>query len=117
MTESSPPESTWLAAAASANARRGLSLVSVVQGLILALLTANLIRIPVLSRGESEAPILLNDVAVGVLVSIGFAVAAITRSFKIDRVALIGLAFAAIGGASALLAVHTFGLSTFELTV
>ncbi len=97
--------------------RRGPSVERAVQALILVLLTANLGRIPLISTGESAAPLLVNDMAVALLAMIGLSVAAITRSLRLDRVALVGLLFAAIGAASAFATARHYGFSTFELAV
>lgn len=96
---------------------RRLSLTTMVQGLILLLLTANLARIPLLSAGESSAPLLVNDVAVGLIVLLGFATAVATRSFRIDRAGSIGILFAAIGACSAIATARQYGFSTFELAL
>jgi len=73
MIESSRPESAAIAALRPWTVKRTLSLATLAQGLILLLLTANLGRIPVVSTGESSAPLLVNDLAVGSLVCLGIA--------------------------------------------
>ena len=98
-------------------ATRRLPLTTMVQALILLLLTANLARIPVLSGGESSAPLLVNDIAVGLIVLLGFAAAVATRSFRIDRAGSIGILFAAIGACSAIATARHYGFSTFELAL
>jgi len=118
--ESSRPESsptTSVVAAQPWTVGRRLSLATLVQGLILLLLTANLGRIPVLSAGESSAPLLVNDIAVGFVVLVGLAAGIATRSFRIDRAGLIGLLFAAIGACSAIVTARNYGFSTFELAL
>jgi len=117
MIESSRPEPASVAALDAWTIRRGLSLTSVVQGLIVLLLTANLGRIPVLSTGESSAPLLINDIAVALMVSLSMAAGAATRSFRVDRAGLIGLLFAAIGASSALATAQRDGFSTVELAL
>lgn len=115
--ESSRPDIGLMIAPTPRAIWHGPSLVRVVQGLILVLLTANLGRIPVISAGETSAPLLVNDMAVALLAMIGLAVAAMTRSLRVDRVALIGALFAAVGAASAFVTARSYGFSTFELTV
>jgi O-antigen ligase len=117
MTESSRPESLSIAALEPFAYERKLSLVTLVQGLILLLLTANLGRIPVVSAGESSAPLLINDVAVAVVVLLGLVAGLATRSFRIDRPGLIGLLFAAIGATSAFATARSYGFATFELAL
>jgi hypothetical protein len=115
--ESSPPDSAFVLATPSWSLRQGPSVVRLVQALILVLLTANLGRIPLISTGESSAPLLINDVAVGLLTIVGLAVAALTRSLRLDRVALIAALFAAIGAGSAFVTAQNYAFSTFELAV
>ena len=115
--QSSPPDSALVLATPSWSLRQGPSVVRVVQVLILVLLTANLGRIPLISTGESSAPLLVNDMAVAFLAMIGLAFAAMTRSLRLDRVALIAVLFAAIGAASAFVTARNYGFSTFELAV
>jgi O-antigen ligase len=81
------------------------------------LLIGNLGRVPVFSTGARDAPILFNDLAVGLLVAAGFVAAVSARSLKIDLVGATGLLFAAVGLASALLASQEFALSAGELIV
>lgn len=115
--EFSRAESPSIAAFEPWAAGRGLSLATIVQGLILIVLTANLGRIPVVSEGENSAPLLINDVAVALMLLLGLAVGLATRSFRLDRPALIGLMFAAIGASSAFGTAHRHGFSTFELAL
>lgn len=99
--------------------RRGLvvRLVTVLRVAIALLFVANLGRIPVLSTGDREAPLLVNDLCVAAFVAAGLLASLTRRSFRIDGVGLAALGFAAIGGASALLAVNRFGLTSFQLLV
>jgi O-antigen ligase len=118
--ESSRPESpltTSVVAIQPWTAGRSLSIAALVQGLILLLLTANLGRIPLLSAGESSAPLLVNDIAVGFLVLLGLATGIAARSFLIDRAGLTGILFAAIGACSAIATARSYGFSTFELAL
>jgi hypothetical protein len=120
MMESSRPESpptTSVVAIQPWTAGRRLSIAALVQGLILLLLTANLGRIPLLSAGESSAPLLVNDIAVGFLVLLGLATGIAARSFRIDRAGLTGILFAAIGACSAIVTARDYGFSTFELAL
>jgi O-antigen ligase len=95
----------------------GVRPVLVIQAMLLLLVTANLGRIPVLSTGERQAPILINDLAVAVILGTAALAGLRARSFRLDAVALLVLLFALIGAGSALLAVPRFGLSPFELLV
>ena len=117
MIESSRPESAAIAALRPWTVKRTLSLATLAQGLILLLLTANLGRIPVVSTGESSAPLLVNDLAVGCLVCLGVAAGLAARSFRIDRTGLVGFLFVAIGASSAFATARSYGFSTFELTL
>jgi O-antigen ligase len=117
MTEFSRPESPSIAALEPLTLGRKLSLVTLVQGLILLLLTANLGRIPLVSAGESSAPLLINDLAVALIVLLGLVASVANRSFRIDRPGVIGLAFAAIGASSAFATARSYGFSTFELAL
>lgn len=81
------------------------------------MLIGQLGRIPAFSTGQREAPILFNDLFVGVVLVAGLLVLAMARETKLDGVAMAGLGFAAIGGISALLSVPRFNLSGFEIAV
>ena len=81
------------------------------------LVVANLGRVPVLSTGDREAPLLLNDLCMLFVVGLG-AIAGITaRSFRIDRLTLLALVFASIGAYSALLAVPRYGITPWQLVI
>jgi hypothetical protein len=82
---------------------------------LLALVAGNLGRIPVLNLGERTAPLLISDVALGVALLVGALAMLRARTMQLDGVALTALAFAAIGGLSAVAAVPRFGLSGGEL--
>jgi hypothetical protein len=72
-------------------------------------------RVPLLSAGAKEAPLLANDVAVVVAVVAGLWLALRNRSIRLDAVTLVALGFAGVGGLSALMALPRFGLTGFEL--
>lgn len=91
--------------------------VVVLRLVILALLVAQLGRIPVLSTGDREAPLLVNDICILVLLATGFLAGLHARSFKIDSVGGAALAFAFLGSLSAVLAIPRFGLSGWQLVV
>ena len=91
--------------------------VDVLRGAIALLVIANLGRIPVFSTGDREAPLLVNDLCVAAFVSVGLLVALVRRSFRLDSVGVVALAFATLGAGSAVLAANRFGLSSFELIV
>lgn len=91
---------------------RIVTLLRVALGL---LLIANLGRIPAFSTGDRTAPILVNDLVVGLLIVAASMVMVRRRSMVLDRAAWFALAFAALGGISAVLSVPRFGLGAFEL--
>jgi hypothetical protein len=82
---------------------------------LLLLVVGNLGRIPLLDLGEREAPVLINDLLVAIVLCGGAVAAAHARSLRLNDVALAGIVFAAIGALSAVSAVPRFGLSTLEL--
>jgi len=87
-------------------------------GAIFALLVANLGRVPLLDTGVGkEAPLLLNDLIVLGLVGIGLVTALRLRRLRLDSVAGWALAFAAIGGFSAMISLVRFDLTISQLTV
>ena len=92
-------------------------LLGAIRVCIMLLVVANLGRVPVLSTGDREAPLLLNDLCMLFIVGLG-AIAGITaRSFRVDRVTLLALVFASIGAYSALLAVPRYGISAWQLVI
>src|SRR5262245_16049196 len=97
-----------------ASIARGVRPATVLQASLLISVVANLGRIPLFSTGESNAPLLVNDLAVAAVLVCGLLVSLRNRMLRIDAVGLAGLAFAVIGGASALAAAPRFGFSTFE---
>jgi putative inorganic carbon (HCO3(-)) transporter len=82
-----------------------------------ALLAANVGRIPVFANGGARAAIVANDLFVLGLVSFTIIAAVLRRSLWMDAVALFALGFAAIGFGSAIASVHRYGLSPFQLLV
>lgn len=82
-----------------------------------ALLVANVGRIPIFSAGDARAAFVANDVFVLGLGAFTVIAAVLRRSLWIDIVAMFALAFAAIGFGSALASVPRFGLSPFQLLV
>jgi hypothetical protein len=72
-------------------------------------------RVPLLSAGAKEAPVLVNDVAVAGAVVAGLWLSLRNRGLRLDAVTLVALGFAGVGGLSALMSVPRFGLSGFEL--
>lgn len=92
----------------------GLRVVDFLRLAIALLVVANLGRIPVLSSGAKEAPILVNDLAAAVAILAAAVVALQRRSLRLDAPALLALAFAAIGALSAMISIPRFGLTLFE---
>ena len=117
MTEFSRADSPAIAALEPFVVGRTVSFATMVQGLIVLILTANLGRIPIVSAGESSAPLLINDVAVACIALLGLGAGVTARSFRIDRVALIAILFATIGALSAFATASQYGFSTFELAL
>jgi O-antigen ligase len=83
----------------------------------LAMVVANLGRIPVFSTGDREAPIMVNEFLLGLVVFTGILVAAQRGALRLDRVACIAFLFAALGASSAFWAAHSYGLTGFQLAV
>jgi hypothetical protein len=84
---------------------------------LLASLVSNLVRIPLFDAGEANAPILVNDIAIALMLATGAAVIARNRSLRLDRVAISALVFAAIGASSAIAGVFKYDLTAFELAI
>jgi len=97
------------------DAGASIRIVTLLRVALALLLVANLGRIPAFSTGDRTAPILVNDLVVGVLIMSAAIVMVRRRSMVLDRAAWFALAFAALGGISAVLSVPRFGLSAFEL--
>ena len=91
---------------------RGLTLLRVS---LAALLIGQLGRVPVLSADVKDAPILFNDLFVLLILCSCVLTAIQARRLRADETVWLALAFAGIGGVSALLAVPRFGLSAYEL--
>jgi len=85
--------------------------------MVLVLLTANLGRIPIVSTGGREAPLLVNDLAVLMIVTIGISAGFAARTFRVDNVTAAAALFAAIGAASAFVSARTYGLSSLALSI
>ena len=84
---------------------------------LLALIVANLGRIPVFSTGDREAPLLVNDIAVALTVAVSALAVVDRQRLVIDRVAVAAFVFAGIGAASAISSVWRFELSGLGLLV
>jgi putative inorganic carbon (hco3(-)) transporter len=94
-----------------------LRAVDVMRFALLVLVVANLGRLPVLDTGGREAPILLNDVAVGIVLGSGFIAACVARRLVLDRLAAYAFGFALVGAASAVVSSRQYELTSFELLV
>lgn len=88
---------------------------SVIGTAVFLLVVGNLGRVPIGSVGAKDAPILFNDVLVLAVLATGLLAGVRARTWQIDAPGLLTIAFAAVGGGSAILAVPRFGLSAFEL--
>lgn len=91
--------------------------VTLLRVVLLLLLVGQLGRIPVLSTGTSEAPLLVNDLCLLALIAVTFVGALAAESFRVDAIGGLMLAFTAIGFVSALLAVSRYGLSGLQVVV
>ena len=94
---------------------RGIRIVTLLSFSLFAMVVGQLGRIPLLSAGAKEAPLLFNDVAVAIAVGAGLWFSLRNRNLQLDAVALVALGFAGVGGLSTLMALPRFGLSGFEL--
>jgi hypothetical protein len=92
-----------------------VSVAGVLRVALLVLLAGNLVRLPALTAGAREAPILVNDLAVLAVLLVGALAMATRGRFYVDGAARMALVFAAVGAVSAALAVPRFGLTVREL--
>lgn len=92
-----------------------LRVAALLRAALWVLLAGNLVRLPALTSGAREAPLSVNDLAVLLLLSAGALACVGGRALVLDGVARRGLAFAAVGGASAVLAMPRFGLTPAEV--
>src|ERR1043166_4609931 len=90
---------------------------AILQWSLVVLALANLGRIPLLSMGQRDAAIVLNDVFVGSLCVIGFVVGLQRRSLVVDTTAAFALLFAGVGLFSAVAAVPRFGITPHDLFI
>lgn len=91
-----------------------IRVVSVLRVAIALMIVANLARLPVLSSGKKDAPILFNDLLVFAVLAAGLLATLRVRKLVVDGPAAVALLFASVGGLSALLAVPRFDLSGFQ---
>jgi hypothetical protein len=112
-------EGAWrlVASQTSARDRWRFRPVVVMKMAIVLMLIAQLGRIPVISTGTAEAPLLINDICVMAMVAAGLFSGLVSRTFRVDLVGAIALAFAAVGFVSALYSIHRFSLTGLELLV
>ncbi len=96
-------------------ASRGIRIVTLLSLSMFTMVVGQLGRVPLLSAGAKEAPLLANDVMVAVAVVAGLWLSLRNRGLRIDAVTLVALGFAGVGGLSALMSLPRFGLSGFEL--
>jgi hypothetical protein len=81
----------------------------------LGLITGQLARVPVAGVDGKEAPLILTDLLVGLVLTGGSWLLIHERRIDLDRVALVTLAFSAVGALSAVASVPRFGLSLGEV--
>lgn len=91
--------------------------VVVLRAALALLIVAQLGRIPMLSTGSTEAPLLVNDICVMAVLGVVFLAALHARSFRVDAVGGVALLFCTVGAVSAVMAVPRFGLTTMQLVV
>ncbi|HYC50058.1 MAG TPA: O-antigen ligase family protein [Gemmatimonadaceae bacterium] len=106
------------AAGASRSAQAwGVRPVTMLQAALVGLVIANVGRIPFLDLGDREAPILINELLVGVLLVVAAAAMARARSLKLNDVSLAALVFVAFGAIVTVAAIPRFGLSVGEVII
>jgi O-antigen ligase len=112
-------EAPWrlVASETSARDRWRFRPVMVLRFAIVLMLVAQLGRIPVLSTGTAEAPLLVNDICVIAVVAAGVFSGLVSRSFRVDKIGGIALTFASVGLIAALLSIPQYALTGFELLV
>ena len=94
-----------------------LRLLGAIRFAIPLLIVANLGRVPLLSTGDREAPLLLNDLCMMGMLVLGGIAGVTRRSFVIDRVTILALLFASIGAYSAILAIPRYGITPWQLVI
>ena len=94
---------------------RGIRVTGLLRVAVWLLIIGNVGRIPFLEMGTRQAPLLLNDLAVGIALLAGAMVSLRLRSLKVNDVVLAAIVFVSIGALSAVAAVPRFGLGTMEL--
>jgi len=82
-----------------------------------ALLAANLGRIPVIASGQHSLPIILNDLALAAVLTFGLIGIVQRRRLALDRITVAVLVFALVGGLTAIAAVPRFGMPVSQLYV
>ena len=86
--------------------------------LVIALMVvANLGRVPLLSTGDREAPLLLNDLCMMFMLFVAALAGVTARSFRVDRLTMLAMLFASVGGYAALLATARYGLTAWQLVI
>jgi hypothetical protein len=96
---------------------RRISAVTIICWAQLLMVVANLVRIPLVSAGDRDIPITINELCVATIVASAALVMLNARSARLDRVAMIALVFVAIGGTSAVWSVNRFDLTLFQVFV
>lgn len=100
-----------------AKVRLGVRPVHLIVATLLASVLGQLGRVPLLWAQGKDAPILVHELPLVAALAATAVACMRARALRLDGVCLAALAFAFIGGLSALLAVDTFRLSGYELTV
>jgi Lipid A core - O-antigen ligase and related enzymes len=107
-----------LAASASAGENSlPLKWLTLIRVAINLLVVANLGRIPLLSTGDREAPLLLNDIAMLSVIGVAVLAGVTARSFRVDRLTILALMFASVGAYAAMLAIPRYGITPWQLVI
>ena len=88
---------------------------NVIRAAVLLLFVGNLGLVPILSDKAMDAPAHVNDVLMLWVLATGLLAGLSARTWRVDTPGLLAVAFAAVGGGSAVLAASRYGLSAFEL--
>jgi O-antigen ligase len=106
-----------LVSLAPAHDRHEVRIAAVLSAALVLLIIANLGRIPVLSTGGRDIPLLVNDLLVAGVIASGALAMASHRTMRLDWTATIALLFAAVGAFSTFLAVPRFALNGLAVFV
>src|SRR3954470_1578459 len=95
--------------------RLAVSPSRLLQWSVFGILLGNVGRIPALDLGDRMAPILGNDVIVGLMLGVAAIAMMQARSLRLNDVAIAGAIFACVGGLSTVYGIQRFGFSAIEI--